>query len=327
MSELPKIKPDPILLMVAGAKGAVGSTVAVASIALEENPDLIRPYLTINGQLSFSVPMRSVIVAGWDINHEVLPNCIATHGVLSESLWKRHSGRLGRMDLRPAPNGQLDFKGRVEAIRQDMADFITSFPKAVPVFINLLPATYENNLGTCRNIDQLYDGIVPESFPDLAFALAAILSDIPVINFSPNAVEIPILCKMAKENHIPMAGRDGKTGQTYFKVALASALKARNLGVDGWYSLNILGNADGKNLKNPERAAGKVANKTELLDDILGYPVGANYGSNTHKVHIDYYPPISAKLFNLTDSPYYHMLSSNIMVEVAFIKYYGGGKK
>jgi myo-inositol-1-phosphate synthase len=74
-------------------------------------------------------------------------------------------------------------------------------------------------------------------------------------------------------------------------VVLASALKARRLSVDGWYSLNILGNADGKNLMEPERAAGKVANKTDLLDDILGYPIGERYGSPTHKVHIDYYPP------------------------------------
>jgi myo-inositol-1-phosphate synthase len=74
-------------------------------------------------------------------------------------------------------------------------------------------------------------------------------------------------------------------------VVLASALKARNLLVDGWYSLNILGNADGANLMDPARAAGKLHNKTSLLDDILEYEVGQNYGTPTHKVHIDYYPP------------------------------------
>jgi myo-inositol-1-phosphate synthase len=88
-----------------------------------------------------------------------------------------------------------------------------------------------------------------------------------------------------------MSGRDGKTGQTYLKVVLASALKARNLIVDGWYSLNILGNADGKNLMDPKRAAGKLTNKTEILDEILGYKVGERYGVSSHKVQIDYYPP------------------------------------
>jgi myo-inositol-1-phosphate synthase len=111
------------------------------------------------------------------------------------------------------------------------------------------------------------------------------------VNFTPNTVEIPVLLEEADKKGIPMAGRDGKTGQTYFKVVLASALKARNLRVDGWYSLNILGNADGANLMDPDRAAEKLSNKTNLLDDILGYTVGENYGAPAHKVHIDFYPP------------------------------------
>lgn len=82
-----------------------------------------------------------------------------------------------------------------------------------------------------------------------------------------------------------------KTGQTYFKVVLASALRARKLRVDGWYSLNILGNDDGHNLMDPERAAGKMANKTDLLDDLLGYRVGQRHGQPSHQVRIDYYPP------------------------------------
>jgi myo-inositol-1-phosphate synthase len=61
--------------------------------------------------------------------------------------------------------------------------------------------------------------------------------------------------------------------------------------VDGWYSLNILGNADGRNLMDPACARGKLANKTELLDEVLGYRVGEAYGESAHKVHIDYYPP------------------------------------
>ena len=127
--------------------------------------------------------------------------------------------------------------------------------------------------------------------PDLAYVAAALDSGIPVVNFTPNTVELPVLLDLAQRAALPIAGRDGKTGQTYFKVVLASALKARGLYVDGWYSLNILGNADGLNLMDPERACGKLRNKTRLLDDILGYPVGERYAHPTHKVHIDYYPP------------------------------------
>ena len=117
------------------------------------------------------------------------------------------------------------------------------------------------------------------------------LSGVPVVNFTPNEIEIPSLLHEAVERGVPLAGRDGKTGQTYLKVVLASALKARRLYVDGWYSLNILGNADGKNLMEPGKAEGKLMNKTEILDEILGYPVGERYQAAAHKVHIDYYPP------------------------------------
>ena len=68
-------------------------------------------------------------------------------------------------------------------------------------------------------------------------------------------------------------------------------MKARNLIVDGWYSLNILGNTDGANLMDPARASGKLSNKTNLLNDILDYTVGEKYETPAHKVHIDYYPP------------------------------------
>ena len=142
-----------------------------------------------------------------------------------------------------------------------------------------------------ENLSRLISETDPSIFPDVASVLAAIRSGIPVVNFTPNFVEVPTIVQEAVKHNVPIAGYDGKTGQTYLKVVLASALKARNLCVDGWYSLNILGNADGKNLMDPEKAAGKVANKTDLLDDILGYPVGQQYNSASHKVHIDYYPP------------------------------------
>jgi myo-inositol-1-phosphate synthase len=162
---------------------------------------------------------------------------------------------------------------------------------AQPVFINLLPACVQKDIIHYQKVSELFKKDTFKDFPDLAYTLAAILSEIPVVNFTPNIVEIPAIIKEAEQRNIPMAGRDGKTGQTYFKVVLASAFRARNFLVDGWYSLNILGNADGMNLMNPENAKEKLANKTKLLDEVLGYEVGQKYGASSHKVHIDYYPP------------------------------------
>ena len=140
-------------------------------------------------------------------------------------------------------------------------------------------------------MDDLQTLPVFEDIPDLAYTIAAVECGIPVVNFTPNCVELPAVISAAVDQTVPLIGRDGKTGQTYLKVVLASALKARNLEIDGWYSLNILGNADGANLMDPDRAAGKVANKTDLLTDILGYAPGGQYDAPAHKVRIDYYPP------------------------------------
>ncbi|MDH3836655.1 MAG: inositol-3-phosphate synthase [Desulfobacteraceae bacterium] len=284
-------RPKSLLLMIAGAKGAVGSTVAAAVAAMQKNPDVILPSLITRNSFVYLGPPESITMAGWDAQSANLVDCIENHGVLTDNLLKPLQKNLEETPIFASPAQDLDLKGQVAHLTKDIEDFKKQHPHALPVMINLLPACTCCNLDTVKHVDDLYAGVNPVNFPDLAYVLAAIFSEIPVVNFSPNRLEIPVVVQTAVEHRIPISGRDGKTGQTYFKVVLASALKARSLYVDGWYSLNILGNADGKNLMDPDRAAGKVANKTELLDEILGYSVGERYQEPTHKVRIDYYPP------------------------------------
>ncbi len=171
--------------------------------------------------------------------------------------------------------------------------FTGSFPEKRPVFVNLLPAAdMMPELDRFSDIGALCENIRTPPIADLAYVLAALEAGLPVVNFSPNAVEAPAIARAAEQSGLPLAGRDGKTGQTYFKVVLASALRARELFVNGWYSVNILGNADGENLMDPAHAAGKLENKTDVLEDVLGYaPGAARYGRSAHSVRIDYYPP------------------------------------
>jgi myo-inositol-1-phosphate synthase len=284
-------KPKSLLLMIAGAKGAVGSTVAAAVAAMQKNPDVILPSLITRNSFVYLGPPESITMAGWDAQSANLVDCIENHGVLTDNLLKPLQKDLEETPILASPPQDLDLKGQVAHLTKDIQDFKKQHPHALPVMINLLPACTRCNLDKVKNMDDLYAEVDPANFPDLAYVLAAIFSEIPVVNFSPNRIEIPAVVQTAVQHRIPISGRDGKTGQTYFKVVLASALKARSLYVDGWYSLNILGNADGKNLMDPDRAAGKVANKTELLDEILGYSVGEHYQEPTHKVRIDYYPP------------------------------------
>ena len=286
-----KSQSRPLLLMIAGAKGAVASTIAVAVAAMRKDPEIIQPSLTTGRSFPYLGPLQEIDLAGWDIQPAKLADFIKNHGVLSENLWEPYRQYVDDITIVEAAPFDLNLHEQIEYLTKDIQAFRKQHPNSRPVLINLLPAGVQTNLDRFENLSQLLSDIDPLSFPDLAYVLAAIRSGIPVVNFTPNYFEIPVIVQEAVQHNVPMAGYDGKTGQTYLKVVLASALKARSLFVDGWYSLNILGNTDGKNLMNPDRAAGKVANKTDLLDDILGYPVGQDYNTPSHKVHIDYYPP------------------------------------
>jgi myo-inositol-1-phosphate synthase len=126
----------------------------------------------------------------------------------------------------------------------------------------------------------------PEISPAMLYAYAAIAEGVPYGNFTPSvAADIPALIEFAEQRSVPVAGKDGKTGQTMIKSVLAPAFKTRALKVEGWFSTNILGNRDGLALSNADSLASKVKTKSSLLDDILGYEV------EDHLVDIRYYRP------------------------------------
>jgi len=125
------------------------------------------------------------------------------------------------------------------------------------------------------------------------YAWACLKERVPFANGAPNlCVDFPAMWDLARETHVPVAGKDFKTGQTLMKTILAPGLKARMLGLAGWYSTNILGNRDGEVLDDPESFKTKEVSKLGVLEHILQpqlYP--QLYGELVHKVRIDYYPP------------------------------------
>ena len=133
----------------------------------------------------------------------------------------------------------------------------------------------------------------PDIAPSQIYAYAALKSGIPYANGAPNlTTDTPALLELARENHIPICGKDFKTGQTFMKTMIAPGLKARMLGMSGWFSTNILGNRDGEVLDDPGSFRSKEETKLSVLDQILQpemYP--QLYGDLFHKVRIDYYPP------------------------------------
>ncbi len=133
----------------------------------------------------------------------------------------------------------------------------------------------------------------PHIAPSMIYAYAALRCRVPFANGAPNlTVDIPALIELAQRNNVPIAGKDLKTGQTLLKTIIAPGLKARLLGLSGWYSTNILGNRDGEVLDDPESFRTKEESKRSVLDYILQPELYPDlYKDFVHLVRINYYPP------------------------------------
>jgi myo-inositol-1-phosphate synthase len=152
-----------------------------------------------------------------------------------------------------------------------------------PAAVHQSLAAFEEGL---RNSD-------PEIAPSQIYAYAALKLHVPYANGAPNlTTDTPALLQLAKENEVPICGKDFKTGQTFMKTLLAPGFKARMLGVSGWFSTNILGNRDGEVLEDPGSFKTKEETKLSVLEQILQpalYP--QLYKDLYHAVRINYYPP------------------------------------
>jgi myo-inositol-1-phosphate synthase len=133
----------------------------------------------------------------------------------------------------------------------------------------------------------------PAIAPSMIYAWAALKEGVPYANGAPNlSVDFPALHELARAHEVPIAGKDFKTGQTLMKTIIAPGLKARMIGIRGWFSTNILGNRDGAVLDDPDSFRTKEESKLGVLEHILQtdlYP--ELYGELYHKVRINYYPP------------------------------------
>ena len=184
-----------------------------------------------------------------------------------------------------------------EQIQEDIAEFkrTNNLSRIVMVWcgsteIFMTPAPVHQTLASFEKGLLKND---PAIAPSMIYAYAAIRAGVPYANGAPNlSADIPALIALASERGVPITGKDFKTGQTLLKTILAPALKSRLLGLQGWFSTNILGNRDGEVLDDPESFKTKEESKLSALDHILQpelYP--ALYSNFDHQVKINYYPP------------------------------------
>lgn len=185
----------------------------------------------------------------------------------------------------------------VDAIRADIMRFMEAHGSARAVMVwcgsteALLPddAAYH----TLEGMEAALDRDDRAISPSMVYAYAALGLGIPYVNCSPNlSIDTPALSQYAIDHSAAIAGKDLKTGQTMVKTVLAPMIKARLLGLSGWYSTNILGNRDGEVLQDPESFRAKERSKLGVLEGIVQpdlYP--ELYGDFEHQVSINYYPP------------------------------------
>ncbi|MEO8946641.1 MAG: inositol-3-phosphate synthase [Gemmatimonadaceae bacterium] len=184
-----------------------------------------------------------------------------------------------------------------EQLRQDIRDFksknkldrvVIVWCASTEIFIKAGPQH-----ATIEQFERAMDNNDEAIAPSMLYAYAAIMENVPFANGAPNlSADIPALLQLAQQRGVPLSGKDFKTGQTWLKTVIAPGLKARMLGLAGWYSTNILGNRDGEVLDDPQSFKTKEESKLSVLHTILQpekYP--DLYKDFSHVVRINYYPP------------------------------------
>jgi myo-inositol-1-phosphate synthase len=293
-------------IAIIGLGGAVGTTM-VAGIELlkkgligTEGLPLAERAENLTADLA---AYENIVFGGWDLFGEHLAKAAEEHDVLTHKQFVAVENELRKIKpWRAVGNREFlaniegenkvstnSHRETIEKIREDLRKFRKSCDEAV--VINLASTEKladEGNeiFNSIEGFEKALDENSPEISPAILYAYAAVAERIPYGNFTPSvSADIPALVEFAEKQNVPVAGKDGKTGQTMIKTVLAPALKTRALKVEGWYSTNILGNRDGLALSNEDSLASKVKTKGSVLDDILGYKV------EDHLVDIRYYRP------------------------------------
>jgi myo-inositol-1-phosphate synthase len=297
-----------VLAIRRGLASPIGSLTQMGTVRLgkrtEGRSPKIREVVPIAG-------LNDIVFGGWDIFEENSYEAARTAGVLETSLLDQIKPELEAIEPWPAVFDQryvkrLDGpnvkKGRnkkdlAEQVRADIRHFrerhgldrmVMVWCGSTEVFMKESAA--HQSIEAFEKALEASDPTIPSS---MIYTYAALMEGVPYANGAPNlSVDIPAMMALAQQQKLPICGKDFKTGQTWMKTVIAPGIKARLLGVEGWYSTNILGNRDGEVLDDPESFKTKEESKKSVLDYILQpqlYP--ELYRNLCHVVRINYYPP------------------------------------
>jgi myo-inositol-1-phosphate synthase len=286
----------------------IGSLTQMGTIRLGKRTDkrspLVRDFVPLAG-------LDDIVFGGWDIFEDDCYRAATTAGVLDTRLLEQIKRELEairpwtavfdrqyvkRLDGPNVKQGKTK-RDLADQVRADIQRFKRDhrLDRLVMIWcgsteIFLTESEAHQTLEAFERALETNDHSIPSS---MIYAYAALKEGVPYANGAPNlTADVPALVALAAEQGVPIAGKDFKTGQTLIKTVIAPGLKARLLGVSGWYSTNILGNRDGEVLDDPESFKTKEESKKSVLDYILQpnlYP--DLYKDLCHVVRINYYPP------------------------------------
>ncbi len=297
-----------VLAIRKGLAKPIGSLTQMGTVRLGKRTDNRSP------KISDVVPLAKLddlVFGGWDIFNDDCYAAARTAGVIEPSLldqvrpelekirpWpavfdQRYVKRLDGPNVKKGKNKKDLAEQVVADIRKFKADnnldrMVMVWCGSTEVYMTESPAH-----ATIDSFERALEANDPSIPSSMVYAYAAIREGIPYTNAAPNlSGDIPALVALAAKTKTPLAGKDLKTGQTLIKTIIAPGLKARLLGVAGWYSTNILGNRDGEVLDDPESFKTKEESKKSVLDYILQPKLYPDlYGDICHLVRINYYPP------------------------------------
>jgi myo-inositol-1-phosphate synthase len=297
-----------VLAVRKGIARPIGSLTQMGTVRLgkrtEARSPLIKDFLPLAG-------LDDLVFGGWDIFEDNCYEAATTAGVLEKELldqvrpemeaispWpavfdRRYVKRLDGPNVKKGANKRELAEQLIADIRRFKAEqqcdrLVMMWCGSTEIFMQESPA--HESLEAFEKALEANDEMIPSS---MVYAYAALKEGIPYGNAAPNlTTDTQALLQLAERTRSPVAGKDLKTGQTLMKTIIAPGLKARLIGVKGWYSTNILGNRDGEVLDDPESFKTKEESKKSVLDYILQphlYP--ELYGDVCHVVRINYYPP------------------------------------
>jgi len=255
--------------------------------------------------------MDDIVFGGWDIFPDNVYEAASKAGVLPQTMLDQLEPELSA--IRPMEavfdnyyvkklDGTHIKKGKTklelaEALIQDMEDFKQRHgcDRLVMIWCGSTEIFLQKS-EVHQSLDAFEKGLRedhPQIAPSMIYAYAALKTGVPYANGAPNlSADFPALDELSKQTGTPICGKDFKTGQTLMKTILAPGFKARLLGMNGWFSTNILGNRDGEVLDDPESFKTKEESKLGVLGSILQPDLYPDlYGDLYHKVRINYYPP------------------------------------